>query len=456
MPPLAGPEGKRAMKHVLWILAVLALVIVLVGLVSALILRQAVAQKDDVISQHGDTLLLLEDFIGINEHAARKARSFLLTGNERFLKERHQSRQDLARQLLVLIERMRSPDEQRLLERVRQLERELEREMDTLLELRQQGMSAEESGRGLERSVQPIRDEMDATLAELKRHKLHMMDSAKLSAGRAVTQAFVLLAVAVGASILLCGVLGMMLLRSWRQLLDAAGFQQRVVAIVGHDVRSPLTAILASTSHALMQPGVDERTGSLLSRLHRSARRIEVLTKLLMDFSQSRLEPGLALAPEPGDLHAVCEHVITEARETWTDRVITLEKVGDGRGDFDKDRLVQALANLVDNALRHGAKDTRVTVVSRGANPSVLEVAICNEGPPIDPALLPYIFEPFRHGRPPHEVVRESMGMGLYIVMEVARAHGGRVDVDSTPERTTFTLRLPRVPVPPGRVKPRG
>jgi signal transduction histidine kinase len=439
----------RHMRNVLAVLTALALIVVLVGVLSAAILQEAIVGKDEVIAKRSEDLLHLENFIALNERAARKTRSYLLTGSPRFLAERQQTRAELERQLALLQERIDTPEERRLLARVASAMDVLGRETTTLLEQRAQGLPVAEAGKRMEHELQPDRDEVDALLAELKRREQHLLEHAKRAAERIVSRAFTLLAMAVGASILLSGALAYMLVRSWRRLLDAAAFQQRVIAIVGHDVRSPLAAIMASASHALKLPSLDERLTPLLRRVLRGARRIEVLTKLLMDFSQARLTPGLNLNIESGDMHALCEHVLDEARGTWPSRELVLEKVGDGRGDFDWERLEQALANLVDNALRHGMTGTRVTVVSRGTNPSVLEASVHNEGPPIDPALLPHIFEPFRHGKRLQEVVRESMGMGLYIVSEVVKAHGGRVAVESTQERgTRFVLRVPRMPLP--------
>lgn len=438
------------MRHLLVGLAALSLLVILVGGLSAFLLRQTVDRKDEVIAQYSEDLILLEGFVSTHERAARKARSFLLTGSERFLRDRPQTQEKLTRQLEVLESRARTAEERQLLASVEETEATLRQKLDGLLERRKQGLDTEEVGRQLELEVQPDRDELDATLATLKRTKERQLEEAQRAAAKTASRSFTLLAVAVGGSIMLSGALAFMLLRSWKRLLEAAAFQQRVIAIVGHDVRSPLAAILASTSHALRRPGLEGWTANVLTRVLRSARRIEVLTKLLMDFSQTRLTHGLNLAHEPADLHQLCEQIVHEVGALWVDRELVLEKQGDGLGDFDTQRMRQALANLVDNALRHGAPGTRVKVVSRGTNPSVLEVHIHNEGTPIDPKLLPHIFEPFRHGKPAQEVVRESLGMGLYIVSEVVKAHGGRVDVESSREQgTTFTLRLPRVPVSP-------
>ncbi len=428
----------------------MALLTLLMGGISAFVLRWAVERQDDIITNHTHDLQLVENFIVTEERAARYARSYLLTGNPRFLASRAETRQEVARQLALLKQNLDTPEGLTQLARAEVLLERLRLRLDSLLERRSQGMGADEAGRLLELQVQPDRDEVDVTLDALRRHTERLLDDAKLSAESAVSRAFTLLSLTVGAGLLLSGSLALMLLRTYRRLLEAAEFQQRVVAIVGHDLRSPLAAIMATTSHALSRTDLPPQQGATFARLLRSARRIEVLTKLLMDFSRVNTSTGLTLAHEPGDLCALCEHVLEEARRQHPTRQFIHRAEGDCRADFDRDRLEQALANLVDNALRHGSAEGPVTLVSRGTNPSVVELRIHNLGVPIDPKLLPHIFEPFRHGHRPQEVVRESLGMGLYIVSEVVRAHGGRVAVESSAEQgTTFTVRLPRIRVGP-------
>lgn len=438
------------MPRVLVALASMGLVALLMGGSSALVLRWAVECQDAVISNHTHDLQLVEDFIVAEERAARHARSYLLTGHPRFLAERAQARQVAARQLVLLKRHVESPDGRALLGRAEVLLERLRVEQDELLRRRSVDIGAEEAGRLMTLRVQPARDEMDAVLENLRLHKERLLEDAKRSAERAVSRAFTLQSLTVAAGLLLSVSLALMLVRTYRRLLEASEFQQRVVAIVGHDVRSPLAAIMASTSHALSRPGLTPQLDATLSRVLRSARRIEVLTKLLMDFSRVRTPSGLTLAHEPGDLSALCEQVLRDARRLHPSRQLIHRSEGDCRADFDRDRLEQALANLVDNALRHGSAEGPVTLVSRGTNPSVVEVCIHNLGVPIHPRLLPHIFEPFRHGHRAEEVVRESLGMGLYIVSEVVRAHGGRVDVASSAEQgTAFTVRLPRIRVGP-------
>jgi signal transduction histidine kinase len=117
---------------------------------------------------------------------------------------------------------------------------------------------------------------------------------------------------------------------------------------------------------------------------------------------------------------------------------------GDLRGNWDARRVQQALRNLVVNALRHGAADGPVGVSLRGEDAQVtLEVA--NSGPPLRPAALSQLFQPLKRVRAQDDREgREGLGLGLYIVREIARAHGGEVDVRSGGEETVFTVYLPR------------
>ena len=165
----------------------------------------------------------------------------------------------------------------------------------------------------------------------------------------------------------------------------------------------------------------------------------------LFDFTQSRFQGSLPVAPVATDLHEVCRTVVAELLAADPGRTIELDLEGDGRGIWDPARMAQVVSNLVANALEHGAEDGTVRVsVGEEEDDEVLEVQ--NEGPAIAPELKAVMFEPFS-GR---SVLRDAphargLGLGLFIVRQVVSAHGGSITVDSTAERgTTFTVRLPR------------
>jgi signal transduction histidine kinase len=126
------------------------------------------------------------------------------------------------------------------------------------------------------------------------------------------------------------------------------------------------------------------------------------------------------------------------------DRRIGLAVSGDLRGWWDGRRLQQLLRNLVVNALRHGAPESDVRVVLNGAEADVT-LAILNSGTPVDPAVLSRLSDPRWRGAPQgSKASRTGLGLGLFIVREIARGHGGDVAVCSEGGETAFTIRLPR------------
>jgi signal transduction histidine kinase len=126
------------------------------------------------------------------------------------------------------------------------------------------------------------------------------------------------------------------------------------------------------------------------------------------------------------------------------EREVEVVQSGHGRGEWDGDRLVQVLTNLLNNALTYSTPDTRVRVETRGEDGCFL-LRVHNEGKPIPAELLPRLFEPMMRGSKKEDTSSRNIGLGLYIVNNIVHAHGGIVEVYSTEsEGTTFTVRLPR------------
>ena len=124
----------------------------------------------------------------------------------------------------------------------------------------------------------------------------------------------------------------------------------------------------------------------------------------------------------------------------WT---ISHDSVGELDGAWDSDRLLQIISNLVSNAGQHGRPEGVVAVKLDGRDPDVVTLEVHNGGT-IPPSILPMLFDPFRGSRPRPDASR-GLGLGLFIVKEIARAHGGTVQVSSTADHgTTFVVRLPR------------
>jgi signal transduction histidine kinase len=165
-----------------------------------------------------------------------------------------------------------------------------------------------------------------------------------------------------------------------------------------------------------------------------------------MDFNRTRLGVTLPVKPEHVDLAQVLGDEMEQVRAAYPKRRIELAVTGDTRGEWDRVRLQQVLRNLVANAARYGTADTPLHVALRGeAERVTLEVE--NKGPTIDADALSHIFEPLKRG--PHygsPNYRAGLGLGLFILREIVRAHGGEVSARSDAGQTTFTVHLPRKP----------
>lgn len=231
--------------------------------------------------------------------------------------------------------------------------------------------------------------------------------------------------------------------RAQEELAQALVFRERVLSILGHDLNNPLAAVRGLTAMLARRADLDGDTHEVLGQIDLAARRMSEMIETLIDFSRARFKGGLILKRQRTDLRDVCQGVIAELEAVRPGRVVELSVDGDARGDWDAGRLAQAVSNLVGNALTHGAHDRPVRVAITGAADEV-RVAVSNAGSPIPPPAIATLFEPFRRGVEAEEARLPGLGLGLYIVREIATAHGGSVAVESNAEQTTFTMRLPR------------
>jgi signal transduction histidine kinase len=226
-------------------------------------------------------------------------------------------------------------------------------------------------------------------------------------------------------------------------LLDerkTAELREQFIAVLGHDLRSPLSAILGYADVLEATP-TNEFVSRAVAGIQRSSRRMASLIDDVLDFARGRLGAGLDLVLGAGEpLDAVLEQVVAEFRVSNPGRRIDARFALTAPVHCDRSRLSQLLANLLGNALTHGAVDRPVRVSATTAG-GMFELLVSNEGEPIPPAALDKLFHPFFRGavRPN----QQGLGLGLYIASEIARAHGGSLTAESTPAATTFTFRMP-------------
>ncbi|MDB4942474.1 MAG: histidine kinase [Labilithrix sp.] len=229
--------------------------------------------------------------------------------------------------------------------------------------------------------------------------------------------------------------------------LDAAReestLREQFIAVLGHDVRNPLASIVTGTD-LLLKRVTDPADRKVLERLRSSGRRIGALVDDVLDLARGRMGGGIdAKQVDASDLASRLRHVVAEVQAANPSRAVSLVVERDGTVHADPKRLEQLTSNLLANAIQHGRPETPV-VVSVGGDDTSLSIAVTNEGAAIPEEAKARLFQPyFRGGQSNH---REGLGLGLYIVSEIAKSHGGRVEVTSGGGRTTFTFRMPRAP----------
>jgi signal transduction histidine kinase len=234
---------------------------------------------------------------------------------------------------------------------------------------------------------------------------------------------------------------------------DVEQAKETFLAILGHDLRTPLGAIQTSATFMLETGELEEPHRTLTARIGGSAKRSVTMVGDLLDFTRSHLGGGIPVTRAEMDLGKVVREVVDEIASAHPGRVIRADTRVSQRGCWDAARLGQALGNLVGNAVQHGADGTTVTVEVRGT-PEQVTVTVHNSGAVIPAEQLDGIFNPLRTRRTPRAVAAQgptgSLGLGLYIAERIVRAHDGRIEVQSSEAAgTTFTVHLPRRETPP-------
>ncbi|MBA4142734.1 MAG: sensor histidine kinase [Nitrosospira sp.] len=216
------------------------------------------------------------------------------------------------------------------------------------------------------------------------------------------------------------------------------------LGMLGHDLRNPLQTIQMTASY-LAALNAGEKVSEAAVRLINSGRHMHALLDDLLDFNRTELGLGINVTPSDVDLSQLFASTLDQLRAGNPGRRIDLEVHGDTCGSWDDKRLQQLLGNLVRNAIKYGAPGAPVYVGLNGnAADVVLEVR--NSGPVIEQSDLDQIFDPLKRGSD-HDNRCDadgSLGLGLYIVREIANGHGGSIEARSDETETVFAVRLPR------------
>jgi len=220
------------------------------------------------------------------------------------------------------------------------------------------------------------------------------------------------------------------------------------LAILGHDLRSPLSAVSMS-AHYLAIPGRVQNEGlPALVRIKQSVLTMSLMIRDLLEYTRTRLGEGIPVAPLAYDIGHVCESAHDEVQAAHPDCVFDLEMAGDLRAEIDPARLGQVLSNLLNNAIQYGAKGMPITLSARG-EADIVVIEVVNQGPVIPADALQVIFNPLVQirgdGATATGPMSTSLGLGLFIAQEIVRGHGGTLRVESGAEGTRFRIELPRI-----------
>jgi len=233
-----------------------------------------------------------------------------------------------------------------------------------------------------------------------------------------------------------------------RYTQDLDHSKEMFLAILGHDLRTPLGAISMSAEFMLETKELNEPLLTLTSRIASSSKRMNNMVGALLDFTRSRLGGGIPVELADMSMEKLVHDVVNEIAAAYPSRTIEIDARGGERGEWDCARISQALTNLIVNALEHGSAQSAVRVVVAGDDKEIT-IAVNNRGTPIPPDQLNGIFNPMKStetvGQARSSGPSGNLGLGLYIADRIVFAHEGKIDVDSSDEHgTTFTIHLPR------------
>ncbi len=216
------------------------------------------------------------------------------------------------------------------------------------------------------------------------------------------------------------------------------------LAILGHDLRSPLSA-LGGTLDMLSNPAGDDCREETLATGKRSVAVMSAMIQDLLEYTRTRLGNGIPITVAQDDLETVCKAAFNEVSLVHPQTAFRLEVAPGLEGSFDAARMRQVVSNLLNNAVQHGQRGFPVVLIARKSEKG-LAVQVKNHGRPIAPELLQVIFDPLVQ-IPMEDSASErftNLGLGLFIAREIVLAHGGTIGASSCDEETVFMIELPQ------------
>jgi signal transduction histidine kinase len=379
-------------------------------------------------------------------------RGFLLTGRGDYLEPFQSAVDEIPGQLTELLEAVADdPGQQR---DARELVRLASKKLDELrltIDQRFKHETAAAVAMVRSESDKQLMDRIRTLLVGLREQEERLLEARTVAARRRLDRA-IWIDAAGGTGLLLLGVLLFRINRDIArrehlevELREEVAFREQFIAILGHDLRNPLNAIAMSGQRLAAPGGVNEKFQRYPRIICSSADRMRRMVDQLLDMTRARRARGIPIEPDAEtDLADLARRAADEIATANAEVDIAIDAPEQVVGTWDPDRLMQAVSNLVGNAVVHGRG--RVTVrVGKQQGSAILEVH--NAGPAVPEDVRERLFEPF-YGATHPGTERRGLGLGLFITDRIVEAHGGRIEVQSTDaDGTTFTVLLPTTPV---------
>lgn len=232
-----------------------------------------------------------------------------------------------------------------------------------------------------------------------------------------------------------------------RYAAELALSRDTFMAILAHDLRSPLSAI-AMLGHLLAASATTDTARKQSHQIQASAKEMGAMIRDLLEYTRSKLGKGIPVHTKQCSIVGICREAMDEVKSAYPQRQFDFTMSEDAEWLVDPARLRQALSNLLNNAVQHGDPAAPITLSAGVEDGSQLTIRVKNRGKPIPPESLQVIFDPLvqlsEKSAGAIDKSSTSLGLGLFIAREVATGHQGSLEVSSDPEHgTVFVLRIP-------------
>jgi signal transduction histidine kinase len=221
--------------------------------------------------------------------------------------------------------------------------------------------------------------------------------------------------------------------------------RQTFLAILGHDLRSPLSSIQMAALILSESKTLDAQYLDLVARIKRNVVTMTGIIADLLEYASGQLGRKIPVNPIPTNMEIICWAALDEVQSSYPEAAFNFEMIGNLDGYSDPARFQQVLSNLLNNAAKNSNVGTPITLSARRESETII-VEVKNFGHPIPPEALQVIFNPLvQVSSNKSESNRStSMGLGLFIAREIVEGHNGTIEVSSSEiEGTVFTVRLP-------------